>query len=158
MAAINGKNGINAKSVRVALVYGPGTKKGDKRVLNSFIEQAICSSKIELKDLGLALRTYCYVVDAVEMCFLATINGKELIYNVGGISKTSIADLAKLIAKITNSNLSFPKMRSSYLSGAPADVSLDLSKILTLKNNSSFIGLDEGLKRTIYWQKEVLYS
>lgn len=158
MAAINGKNGINAKSIRLSLVYGPGTKKGDKRVLNSFIEQAICSSRIELKDSGSVLRTYCYVVDAVEMCFLATIHGKELIYNVGGISKISIIDLAKLIAKITDSDLSIPDMRGSYLSGAPVDVSLDLSKILTLKNNSNFIGLDEGLKRTIDWQKEVLFN
>lgn len=158
MAAINGKNGIDAKSVRLSLVYGPGTKKGDKRVLNSFIEQGICSSRIELKDSGSALRTYCYVVDAVEMCFLAIIHGTELIYNVGGISQISIVDLAKLIAKFTNSDLSIPRIKGSYLSSAPTSVSLDLSKILALKNNSNFIGLDEGLKRTIDWQKKVLFS
>lgn len=45
-------NGIDAKSVRLSLAYGPGTRVGDKRVINSFIEQALRAKVIRLLDRG----------------------------------------------------------------------------------------------------------
>ena len=33
--------GVRAVSARLALAYGPGTRKGDKRAMNSFIEKAL---------------------------------------------------------------------------------------------------------------------
>ena len=109
-------------------------------------------------DAGLANRTYCYVSDAVEMCLNILNKGTELIYNVGGVSKIKIIDLARLIAEITNSDLEVPDGSGLSLSGSPEEVSLDLTKTTTLLGKTDFITLENGLRRTIEWQKSNLYG
>lgn len=150
------KLGIDAKSARVSLVYGPGTKLYDKRVLNNFIEKALTKGKIEMQDQGLAKRTYCYVTDAVETLWNVLLFGKDNIYNVGGISKTTIAKLAQLIAEETEVPVIFPKKQSEVL-GAPDDVYLDVIRIKQEFNKDDFVSLKEGIKSTIKWQK-ILYN
>lgn len=146
--------GINAKSARVSLAYGPGTKKHDKRVLNSFIEKALTKGRIDLLDQGEAKRTYCYITDAVEILWKILLFGKDNVYNVGGISKTTIAELAKLIVKETGATVVFPK-NPSNLMGAPEDVYLDLTKVEQEFNKHQFVSLGDGIKTTINWQKKL---
>jgi nucleoside-diphosphate-sugar epimerase len=146
--------GIDAKSVRLSLAYGPGTKKDDKRVINSFIGRALVEKKIDMMDDGSALRTYCYVTDAVEIMWKILLEGKENIYNVGGKSKTTIADLAKLIGKTLKVPVNIPKS-NKHLSGAPDDVSLNLDKIKKEFKKTDFVSLEDGMKKTIEWQKEL---
>ncbi|MEK7498929.1 MAG: NAD-dependent epimerase/dehydratase family protein, partial [Patescibacteria group bacterium] len=122
------QKGFDAKSARLSLAYGPGTKPGDARVLNSFIFRALKEGQITLMDQGLAKRTYCYVVDAVEIMWNILFFGKEPIYNVGGVSKTTIGDLAKKIGAYLNVPVHFPE-GDNVLSVAPEDVSLDMSKV-----------------------------
>lgn len=148
------KKGVNAKSARVSLAYGPGTKKHDKRVLNSFIEKALTAGKIDMLDRGEAKRTYCYITDAVEMLWKILLSGKDNIYNVGGISRTTVAKLARLIAKETGVPVIFPK-NSSDLLGAPEDVYLDLTKIQQEFNKHEFVSLEDGIKTTFNWQKNL---
>lgn len=50
--------GVDAKSSRLCLAYGPGTRPGDRRALNSFIEKALKERQIRLLDSGQARRTY----------------------------------------------------------------------------------------------------
>jgi nucleoside-diphosphate-sugar epimerase len=147
--------GIDATSIRVSLVYGPGTKSKDKRVLCQIIDQAIESQKIRLLDSGNAVRTYCYVSDAVRLAFVAMLRGTESVYNVGGISKISISGLAEMIAEITNSKVTVGES-PNLLKGAPDDVKLDLTKILKLANNENFINLRTGLTRTIHWIQSII--
>lgn len=146
--------GINAKSARVSLAYGPGTKQHDKRVLNSFIEKALMHGKIDMLDRGEAKRTYCYITDAVEILWKILLFGKDNIYNVGGVSRTTIAELAKLIAKETGVSVVFPK-NSSDLVGAPDDVYLDLTKVEQEFGKLKFVSLEQGIKTTINWQKKL---
>jgi len=147
--------GVEAKSVRLSLAYGPGTKIGDKRVLNNFIAKGI-EGKIGLLDQGLANRTYCYVADAVEIMWRILLDGKEPIYNVGGHSKITIGDLARKIGGYMNVPVAFPETSENAMAGAPDDVSLDMSKAEEEFDKTEFVPLDEGLKRTIEWQKILL--
>ena len=143
--------GINAKSARLALAYGPGTKKGDLRVINSFIEKAI-NGKIMMLDEGRAKRTYCYVSDAIEIMWNILLFGKEPIYNVGGVSRTTVADLALLIGKYMSVPVIFPT-HSENMVGAPDDVYLDISKVANEFHKTEYVSFKEGLERTIEWQK-----
>lgn len=147
--------GVNAKSARLSLAYGPGTKKGDKRVLNSFIGRGFTEKKIDMMDGGTALRTYCYVTDAVEIMWKILLDGKDNIYNVGGKSKTTIADLAKLVGKIIRVPVNIPRSDKKALAGAPDDVSLNLDKIKNEFSKKNFISLKNGVEKTIAWQKEL---
>lgn len=149
------QNGTEAKSARLALAYGPGTKLGDKRVLNSFIEKGL-QGKIDLLDQGTAKRTYCYITDAVEYLWKILLLGKEPVYNVGGNSKVTIKELADKIGAYTGAKIYLPK-NSDGLSGSPENVWLDMTKSGKEFDKKSYVGLDEGLKRTIDWQK-ILYK
>lgn len=145
--------GVKAHSVRLAHTYGPGTKKGDKRVILSFIEKAL-SGKIELMDDGSAVRTYCYIADAIEIMWNVLINGTQDVYNLGGNSQTTIAGLAQKIGKIMNVPVIFPNTKTG-VSGAPADVKLDMARVKNEFGKSDYISLDDGLKRTVDWYLNV---
>jgi len=149
---------IGAKSVRLSLAYGPGTKIDDSRVLNSFIRQAILNKRIEMIDTGQSMRTYCYLTDAIEMCLEALGKGNDPIYNVGGVSRIRIRELARLICESTDSELVSPPNDNHALTGAPNDVWLNISKITDLNNKKNFVAIQEGVKRTINWQKNSLYN
>lgn len=148
--------GVEAKSVRLSLAYGPGTKKGDKRVMPMFIEKGM-QGEIDLLDRGEAIRNYCYVTDAVEMMWYVLFNGKESIYNIGGFSKVTIADLANKISKQLKARVKFPVDSGGALTGSPTDVSLDMTKVEKEfnKKRESYINFDEGLNKTIEWYREL---
>jgi nucleoside-diphosphate-sugar epimerase len=147
------RNGYCAKIARLSLAYGPGTRTNDTRAINSFIRQGL-SGEITLLDDGAALRTYCYIADAIEIIMNILINGNDCVYNVGGESRTSIAGLAKLIGNIMNVPVNIPET-SKFLRGAPQDVMLDLTKIKTEFNKTSFVPLETGLVNTIAWQRDL---
>ncbi len=139
------EQGFDVKIARLSLAYG-ACKLGDTRVLNQFIEQGL-NGEIRLKDKGEAIRTYLYVEDACELLWKILLNGKDVVYNVGGFSKLSIKELAQEIGELMNANVIIPTTNTE-LKGAPQDVSLDMTK--TLKEfNQTFTPLHEGLRRTI---------
>jgi UDP-glucuronate decarboxylase len=156
-AIVNAYNskGINAKSIRLSLAYGPGTKVDDARVINNFIQKAIINNKIELLDSGNSMRTYLYVLDAVEIIFKILLNGKFNLYNLGGESRTTIINLANLIAENIGVEVFTPENKIGLL-GAPSDVFLDMSLFKNEFKFDNFIPLKIGLNKTIQWQK-ILY-
>lgn len=147
------KKGVEAKSARLSLAYGPGTQRGDQRVLNSFIEKAL-KGNINMMDEGKALRTYCYITDAIHIMWHILLEGKDAIYNVGGKSKISIKELAEMIASILKVKVISPQA-SQTLEGAPDNVSLDMTRAEKEFHKINYISLQEGLKKTIEWQKEL---
>lgn len=144
--------GIQAKSARLGHTYGLGTKLNDRRVINSFIQQAIQKQRIDLLDKGLAIRNYCYVSDAVEIMWDVLLRGKEPIYNVGGPFQISIAGLANLIGNYVEVPVNFPE-KSEPLSGAPDNVFLSMKLVESEFGKVDYVSFEEGIKRTIDWQK-----
>ncbi len=143
------EQGYDVKIARLALAYGPGTKAHDTRVLNQFIEQALTTGEIKVKDRGEAVRTYGYIDDIVSQLLNILFKGKEVVYNVGGDSTEHISNLARRIAMETNATLSFG---TNSLEGAPENVKLDMSKTLT-EFPMTLTPIYDGLKKTIEYQK-----
>jgi nucleoside-diphosphate-sugar epimerase len=148
--------GTRAIAIRLGDVYGPGTRMHDKRALNSFIEKGLLKKKIELLDSGSAMRTYCYVADALELILNILFSGKRAVYNIGGRSSASIAELALLIGKLTDAEVIFPD-KETAVAGSPSVLRLDLGRVDAEFAKTEYLGLNEGLMRTIGWQRE-LYS
>jgi UDP-glucuronate decarboxylase len=148
--------GMRATSARLALAYGPGTRLHDKRALNSFIERALCQGRIELLDAGQAVRTYCYVADAVELLWQVALRGTQPVYNVGGHSTVTIAELAQVIGELTGVPVAFPAA-AREMAGAPEEVRLNLSRAEGEFGKHNYVELREGLRATIEWQRG-LYS
>ncbi len=149
--------GLHATAARLAHIYGPGTRKHDKRVLNSFVEKALCQKRIELLDSGTAVRTYCYVSDAVELLWQILLHGEEPVYNVGGRSTVTIGELAQMVGRITGAEVVFPTTQTE-IAGAPEEVHLDLTKVTTEFRKTEFVSMEEGLSATIDWQRGLYES
>jgi len=145
--------GVNAFSVRLALTYGPGMRMGDQRVLPSFIQKGL-TGKIQLLDSGNANRTFCYVSDAIKMMLHIIMNGKERLYNVGGVTSCKISELACLIGNICKVPVVIPKTEGGII-GAPENVFIDINRFLGEFKMGNFVGLEEGLNRTINWYKVI---
>lgn len=147
------ENGYNVKIARLALAYGEGTKKGDTRVINQLIEQALTKHEIRLRDDGSAIRTYLYVEDAAKMILDILFKGKDIVYNVGGNSTCSIKQLAFKIADLIDINMDVI-LGNKSLEGSPSDVKLDITKIMS-EFPRDLTNLDEGLLKTINYQKQL---
>jgi UDP-glucuronate decarboxylase len=142
------QQGIRAKIARISLAYGPGTKAGDARVLNQFIEQALVNGVIKLRDDGSAMPTYCYIDDMVEMMLNVLLHGKQDIYNLGGRSRMSLEQLAHWIGDLTGANVKIPESPE----GIPF-VTMDINRYCKEFGKEDFIHLGEGLQKTIDYQK-----
>jgi len=148
------QTGIRAKSARLALAYGPGTRPGDRRVLNMFIEKALRQNEIKLLDDGAARRTYCYISDAMHMLWSILMDGREAVYNVGGVSRTTIAQLAQSIGGLAGVPVQIPASAEGGMAGAPDDVRLDISRFENEFGRMTFAPLEYGLRRAIDWQRD----
>ncbi len=143
--------GFKVKIARLALAYGPGTKKGDARVINQFIEKALTKGEITMLDKGESRRTYCYVDDAAELIIDILFRGKKDVYNVGGFSEESIRELADTIGFMTKANVT---LGEKTLEGSPDSVKLDMTRTLE-EFPRSFTSMYTGLIRTIDYQKKL---
>ncbi len=147
-------SGKNIKIARLSLAYGPGAKKGDKRVLYSLIEKAMNNNCIELLDGGESIRTYCYITDVIEMMWNIFLHGKEAVYNVAGISQISILDLAKLIGKEFIKEVITPAKKNELI-GSPKIVNISVDRYVQEFNKTEFVDINQGLKNTIDWYKNI---
>jgi nucleoside-diphosphate-sugar epimerase len=150
------QQGVDAKSARASLVYGPGVRRNDGRVMSNLIDKALLGGKIELLDQGKAVRTYCYITDLVEMLLHVLLHGNESVYNVGGISKITILELAQKIGARLNVPVILPT-HDHGIQGPPDMVNMNLTKVLSEFSKNNFVDFDKGLDRTIEWHKS-LYS
>jgi len=149
--------GVDAKSARLCLAYGSGTRPGDSRVLNSFIERGIRNKVIALLDRGEATRTYCYVSDATYMLWRILLEGSAPVYNVGGVSTITIADLARLVGRLLDVPVQIPQAAKDGMIGAPSDTRMNLDRFESQFGKVEFVDLPVGVRRTVEWQK-ALYS
>lgn len=144
-------NGISAKSARISYTYGPGVRKSDERALYSFIKQGL-QGTINLLDNGDAQRIYCYVADVVELLWNILLFGKKPIYNVGGIEKVTVLELAQKVSSVLETTIRLPE-HIQPIQGNSVLERLNMEN--TLKEFPiEFLNLDDGLARTIQWYKE----
>jgi nucleoside-diphosphate-sugar epimerase len=149
--------GVDAVSARVGMTYGPGTRPGDTRVVNRLIEQAVTSGRVELLDSGDAVRTPCYVADTVELLWRAALGGRAHVYNIAGPREATIRDLASCVCSLTGADLVVPEGTNSDVPGAPDSVRVDVSRATSEFGKTDWVSLEEGLTRTLDWQR-LLYT
>ena len=146
--------GYDVKIARLSLAYGPFTKLGDLRVLNSIIDKGLNNDTIELMDDGSALRTYCYITDVVEMFWNILLHGSEITYNVSGFSNISIKELAENVGSKLNTKVITPTSLNG-LTGSPKIVNISSEKYINEFNKQDFVDMEHGMKNVIEWMKYI---
>lgn len=143
---------VNAVITRLSSVYGPTMIESDSKAHAQFIKNVIKHQNIVLKSKGDQTRSYSYVIDVVSGIFKVLFDGKKgEIYNIANEkSVTSIADMAKMCAKIAGTNVVYDlpdKVEAKGFSKAQ-DCVLDNTKLKKLGWNARY-SLEQGLRETI---------
>ena len=104
-------------------------------------------------DDGSAQRTYIYVGDAVDMMMNVLYNGEHEVYNIGGNTDISIQGLAANIGSILGKKVVLGK--GTGVAGAPRYTRMSINRYVHEFGAPEFTPLEEGLKRTIEYQKKL---
>lgn len=150
------QNNVNIRVVRIFNTYGPRMHPNDGRVVSNFIIQALGDKPITIFGDGNQTRSFCYVDDMIEGV-IGMMNGADDFIgpvNLGNPVEYKILDLAQEIIRLTRSNsqieflpspMDDPKRRQP-------DISLAKKKL----GWEPKIDMEEGLKRTIQYFKDLL--
>jgi UDP-glucose 4-epimerase len=162
--AYQDSNGIPVTVLRFFGSYGPRQHLswwgGPQSV---FIEAALEGKEIPIHGDGLQTRSFTYVSDTVEGIYAATINEKANgeLFNIGSTHEINILELAKIIHRLSGApgepNIRFVPYES-FTGKAYEDVRRrvpDVSRCSEILGVTAQVDLEEGLKKTIEWQRRV---
>jgi len=145
--AYHRKHNINTKIVRIFNTYGPRMRKDDGRVVPTFINQAINNQQITIFGSGKQTRSFCYVSDLINGIYKLMISDIHEPVNIGNQDEMTIIDFAKKILELTNSESEI--IFRNLPEDDPKERQPDITKAKALLNWQPEITLDEGLKKTI---------
>jgi nucleoside-diphosphate-sugar epimerase len=146
------------KDIRIARIfntYGPYMKKDDGRVVSNFVNQAINNQPMTIYGDGTQTRSFCYVSDMVEGLYLlaTTKNLAGQIVNIGNPNEKTILEIADIIKKIvvSKSKIIFETIGQDD----PKKRCPDITKVKNLLNWQPKIDLEEGIKKTVEYFKQI---
>ncbi len=149
--AYHREHNMDVRIARIFNTYGPRMRKGDGRVIPTFIEKALRNEPIPIYGDGSQTRSFCYIDDLVEGLFLLSTkeNLKGEVVNLGNPQEISILDLAKKVIKLSSSSskIEFLPPRADD----PQRRCPNITKAKKLLEWWPKIDLDEGLRKTINW-------
>lgn len=141
--------------------YGPGQNTtwwgGPQSV---FINTALSDQPMEIHGDGLQTRSFTYIDDTVDGIVRAMFaeKSKGEIFNLGSTQEVTILDLARLVWELAGQGEPKYKFISYQTFGKYEDVRNrvpDITKAKTLLGFEPKTGLQEGLLKTIIWQKQL---
>ena len=146
------------KDIRIARIfntYGPYMKKDDGRVVSNFVNQAINNQPLTIYGNGSQTRSFCYVSDMVDGLYLlaTTKNQAGQIINIGNPIEKTILEIADIIKKLTQSHSGI--IFESIGKDDPKKRCPDITKAKNLLNWQPKISLEEGIKKTIEYFKQI---
>ena len=129
-----------------------------------FISQILRGEEVTIHGDGMQTRSFTYVSDTIRGTVAAIekdeANGQ--VFNIGSTHEISIADLARLIHKLSRMpgelEMKFVPY-SAFSGGKYEDVRRRIPDIAKAKKMLDFeaqVGLEEGLTSTITWQEEIM--
>jgi UDP-glucuronate decarboxylase len=150
------QNQVKIKVARIFNTYGPKMHPNDGRVVSNMIIQALKREDITIYGDGSQTRSFCYVDDMIEGLIKLMSSPDEFLgpVNLGNPRETSILELAEIILRLTGSRskLIFLPLPSDDPKRRMPDISL-AKRALGWEPK---VELEEGLKRTIEYFKEIL--
>lgn len=155
--AYSSEYGVETVMVRPGHIYGPSAKKTDKRISSDFAFKAANGEKLEMKSSGIQKRSYCYSVDCAVQILTVLLKGESgQAYNVGHNEITTIRDMALILAKAGNVELTVAEPSEAELKAFNPMInsSLDNSKVKALGYMDNFT-VEEGLSHTVQILKEI---
>ncbi len=150
------QNKVRIKVARIFNTYGPRMHPNDGRVVSNFIVQAMKNEDITIYGDGSQTRSFCYVDDLIDGLIKLMNSDDEITgpVNLGNTQEFTIFELATKTIELLHS-----KSKIVYKS-LPDDDPCQRQPLIELAkkqlNWEPKIRLDEGLKKTIDYFKEII--
>ncbi len=145
--------GLDVVITRCCNNYGP--RQHTEKLLPKVISNALNDKSIPVYGKGTNVREWIYVEDHCKCIWLVGEAGQTgEVYNIGSGIEVANLDLVKKVLTTLDkpfSLIEFVKDRA----GHDFRYSIDNSKFLALTDSYKFTNLDDGLKQTIEWYKNV---
>jgi dTDP-glucose 4,6-dehydratase len=151
--AYHRKYGMNTKIARIFNTYGPRMRQDDGRVIPTFITQALTSQPLTVFGDGSQTRSFCYVSDLIDGIYKLMLSDANEPLNLGSPEEMTILELAQKILQIAKGKTEIvykplpendPKVRRP-----------DISRAQRMLHWNLQVTLDEGLKETIKWFRNI---
>lgn len=130
-------------------VYGPDM--GEEHVIPEFIRKiaTLHGTKLQIQGSGKETRSYIFIDDFAKGFMIILKKGKNMnTYNIGTQNEVSSKQLAQLIAKLLQKNITV--IPGELKKGSTPKRCPDISKLKAL-GFSEKVSLNEGLNKTIEW-------
>lgn len=150
------KHQVEIKVMRIFNTYGPRMNLNDGRVVSNFIVQALKNQNITIYGDGKQTRSFCYVDDLIDGMIKLMNSPKEFTgpVNMGNPGEFTMLELAQKVIGLTGSHSEI------VYEPLPSDDPMQRKPVIDLAKEQlgwePEIALEEGLKRTIAYFKEVL--
>lgn len=146
--------GLNYTVLRFANVYGPRQfKGGEAGVIAIFIDNAVKGLESKQFGDGLQTRDFVFVDDVVNALALSLGIDCRSEINIGSGLETSLLDIRREINKALNGEMAVIEMPAK--DGEQRRSCLSFARAKAVLNWEPGVNLEEGIKRTIKWAKEV---
>ena len=150
------QHNVDIKVVRIFNTYGPNMRGDDGRVVSNFIVQALKGDDITIYGDGSQTRSFCYVDDLVD-ALIKMMNSRDGFtgpVNLGNPGEFTMLELAEKVIELTGSESKIVYMPLPQDDPTQRKPVIDLAK--KELDWEPTIPLEEGLKKTIEYFKEVL--
>ncbi len=149
------KYGIKTKIARIFNTYGPNMDKNDGRIISNFINQALENKDITIYGTGEQTRSLCYIDDTVNGLIKLMNSSDEINFpiNIGNTDERTVKNIADIVLNLTSSksDLTYTKPHADD----PLRRCPDITKAEKFLNWEPVVNLEEGLKRTIKYFKDI---
>ena len=148
--------GVNIRVARIFNTYGPRMHPDDGRVVSNFIVQALSGKAMTIYGDGSQTRSFCYVSDLIEG-LVALMDAENTVtgpINLGNPHEISIRELAEKIIVMTKTKSTLEKR--PLPGDDPTQRCPDISRANLRLGWSPTIALEDGLKKTINYFKDIL--
>ena len=149
------QNGVDIRVIRIFNTYGPRMNPSDGRVVSNFIVQALRGEDVTVYGDGQQTRSFCYVDDLIDG-MIRMMAAKDFTgpVNLGNPGEFTMLELAETVIRLTDS-----KSRIVH-EPLPSDDPTQRRPVIDLAKEKlgwqPSVDLEEGLKRTIAYFREVL--
>jgi dTDP-glucose 4,6-dehydratase len=146
-------HGVDTHIVRIFNTYGPRMRLNDGRALPNFVFQALSGKPITIYGDGKQTRSFCYVGDLIEGIYKLMMSNEHLPTNIGNPQEITILDFAELIRKHFEN--APPIVFEPLPEDDPKRRCPDITKAKRILQWGPKVGLDEGLRLTLSYFKQV---
>ncbi len=144
---------VDTHIVRIFNTYGPRMRLNDGRALPNFVFQALSGMPLTVYGDGKQTRSFCYVADLIEGIFRLMLSDEHLPVNIGNPQEITILEFAERIRKYFEN--APPIIFKELPQDDPKQRCPDISKAKRILKWEPKVGLEEGLKITLSYFKDV---